>query len=279
MKTFRILLLCLTLGMSLFTQAEDIDIYSDNAGTTGAPNVLLVLDNAANFSANAGTCSYVNDGTAGGTVPSLNGTAGGIEQCAIYNVISSLPAGAVNIGLMVYNANNIHDINNANCGGSNGGCLVQPITPMTGTAKSNFLAWIKTWKTSGGAGDGYIKANGEATGATMQEAWAYYAGNTGLSGRSYAGIQPTAGCQKNFVIFIGNAFNTSGTPGDGGSSSPMSALNTAPGVTAAIPRRQRKRKRTCGRVTRTSGLRTASFAFPKDPDRSLRARVWSLCAF
>lgn len=228
MKTFRILLLCLMLGISLFTQAEDIDIYSDNAGTTGAPNVLLVLDNAANFEASAGNCTYVD-----GTAPSLNGKAGGIEQCAIYNVISSLPEGAVNIGLMVYNANNIKDINNANCGGSNGGCLVQPITPMTGTAKSNFLAWIKTWRTSGGAGDGYIKANGEATGATMQEAWAYYAGNTGLSGRSYAGIQPTAGCQKNFVIFIGNAFTTAGTPGDGGSSSPMSALNTAPGVTAA----------------------------------------------
>jgi type IV pilus assembly protein PilY1 len=229
MKKFRLFLLCLTvslLGVSSFTYAEDIDIYSDNNGTTGLPNVLLILDNAANFESNAGTCQYVD-----GTSPSLGATAGGIEQCAIYNVVSSLPSGAVNLGLMVYNANNIRDINNSNCGGSTGGCLVQPLAAMSGTAKTNFLAWVKSWKTSGGAGGGYIKASGEATGATMQEAWAYYAGGTGLSGRSYADIKPSAGCQKNFVIFIGNAFTASGSPGDG--DSPGTALASAPGVTAA----------------------------------------------
>ncbi len=225
MKKLQLFVICLItclFGASFLVHAEDIDVYADNSSETGVPNVLLILDNAANFSASAASCTY-SDGTA----PSLNGTAGGIEQCAIYNVISSLPAGTVNVGLMVYNANNIRDINNANCGGSDGGCLVQPLALMTGTAKSNFLAWIKTWKTDGGAGDGYIKANGEATGSVMQEAWAYYAGGTGLSGRSYAGIQPTAGCQKNFVIFIGNAFTTAGSPGDGGSASPSSALNAA----------------------------------------------------
>ncbi|PKO60934.1 MAG: hypothetical protein CVU24_10870, partial [Betaproteobacteria bacterium HGW-Betaproteobacteria-18] len=235
MKSFRLILLGLMvtlLGLSSLTRAEDIDLYSDNAGTTGLPNVLLVLDNAANFSASAGTCAYVNDGTAGGTVPSLNGTAGGIEQCAIYNVVSSLPADSVNLGLMVYNANNIRDINNANCSDVNGGCLVQPLVNMSGAAKTKFLAWVKTWKTSGGAGDGYIKANGEATAATMQESWAYYAGSTGLSGRSYAGVKPVAGCQKNFVIFIGNAFTTSGTPSDTGNVSPQGALVAAPGVTS-----------------------------------------------
>jgi Tfp pilus tip-associated adhesin PilY1 len=231
MKIFRTVLSCMMLslaGMSSSLHAEDIDIYSNSASTSGVPNVLLVLDNAANFSASASNCTYVD-----GTAPSLNGTAGGIEQCAIYNVISALPAGAVNLGLMAYNANNMRDINNANCGGSNGGCLAQPLALMTGTAKSNFLAWIKTWKTTGGAGSGYIKANGQATAATMQEAWAYYAGQTGLSGRSYSGVQPPAGCQKNFVIFIGNALTTSGSPGDGGGASPMAALAAAPGVTAA----------------------------------------------
>ncbi|MCX7258348.1 MAG: PilC/PilY family type IV pilus protein [Polaromonas sp.] len=215
-------------GMSSSLHAEDVDIYSDSGSSSGVPNVLLVLDNAANFSSSAGSCTYLD-----GTSPSLNGTAGGIEQCAIYNVISSLPAGAVNLGLMAYNATNMRDINNANCGGTNGGCLAQPLALMTGTAKANFLAWVKSWKTTGGAGSGYIKANGEATGTTMQEAWAYYAGQTGLSGRAYSGVQPPAGCQKNFVIFIGNAFNTSGTPGDGGSASPDGALAAAPGVTAA----------------------------------------------
>lgn len=229
MKTLQTFLLVLVLGLlgaPSFIHAEDTDIYSDNAATTSPPNVLFVLDNAANFEAAAGNCTYTD-----GTAPSLNGSAGGVEQCALYNVISSLPEGSVNIGLMVYNNNGIRDINNANCGGSEGGCLVQPVTAMTGTVKSNFLAWIKTWRTSGGAGNGYIKASGEATGQTMQEAWAYYAGQTGLSGRTYTA--PPAGCQKNFVIFIGNAFTASGSPGDGGSSSPKAALAAAPGVTAA----------------------------------------------
>lgn len=222
-------------GLAFFSgaHAEDIDIYSANAATSGIPNVLFVLDNAANFEASAASCTYVD-----GTSPSLNGTAGGIEQCALYNVVSSLPvnangSGVLNIGLMAYNANNIRDINNANCGGANGGCLMVPLMEMTAVNKTAFLAWIKTWKTTGGAGDGYIKANGEATAATMQEAWAYYAGNVGLSGRSYAGIQPPSGCQRNFLIFIGNAFNTSGTPSDTGNVSPSGALAAAPGVTTA----------------------------------------------
>lgn len=227
MKTFRLFLLCLMiglLGLSSFTHAEDIDIYSDNAASAGVPNVLFVLDNAANFSASADNCTYVD-----GTAPSLNGTAGGIEQCALYNVIKGLPEGAVNIGLMVYNDNGMRDFQGAYCGGSNGGCLAQPLTLMSGAAKTAFLAWIKTWVTSG---TGYnIKAAGKRTASTMQEAWAYYAGNTGMSGRSY--VQPTAGCQKNFVIFIGNAFTPSGGAGDGGTASPDGALAVAPGVTAA----------------------------------------------
>ena len=225
-RTFLLGLMLALLGVASFVHAEDIDIYSDNAGTTSPPNVLFVLDNAANFEAAAGNCTYTD-----GTAPSLNGSAGGVEQCALYNVISSLPEGSVNIGLMVYNSGNIRDIDNANCGGSEGGCLVQPVTAMTGAFKSKFLAWIKTWNTSGGVGNGYIKASGEATGQTMQEAWAYYAGKTGLSGRTYTA--PPAGCQKNFVIFIGNAFTASGSPGDGGSSSPKAALAAAPGVTTA----------------------------------------------
>lgn len=235
MKLFRFLLALVipALAASHPTWAEDIDLYSAGGGSSAIPNVLIVFDNAANFSSNAAGSSCVIDGVA----TALSGTVGGIEQCAFYNVINALPVDArgnavVNIGMMVYNANNIRDINNENCGGSDGGCLVVPLRAMKGADKSQLLAWIKTWRTSGGAGDGYIKSSGEATASTMQEAWAYYAGQTGLSGRSYAGVQPSTGCQQNFVIFIGNSYSSSGTPGDGGSASPASALNTAPGVTA-----------------------------------------------
>jgi type IV pilus assembly protein PilY1 len=237
MKTIQLALLGLIValtGFSTLSKAEDIDIYSGLGGAAGVPNVLIVFDNAANFSSNAAGSTCIINGVA----TALSGTVGGIEQCAFYNVINALPTDSsgnalINIGLMVYNANNIRDINEANCGGSNGGCLVQPLIPMDAAHKAPLLAWIKTWNTTGGVGAGYIKSAGEATAATMQEAWAYYAGSTGLSGRSYTGIKPAAGCQQNFVIFIGNSYSSSGSPGDGGSVSPATALASAPGVTPA----------------------------------------------
>ncbi len=232
MKSFRLLMLCMTvslLGLSSMARADDIDVYSDNAGSTGVPNVLLVLDNSANFSAAADTCEYADTPP---TVPSLNGTAGGIEQCAIYNVIKNLPARSVNIGLMTYNENNITDINNQNCRGPNGGCLVYPLTLMDDISKPIFLQWIKSWKKAENDPGFNIKAQNKSIAASMQEAWAYYAGAIGLSGRSYANVKPTAGCQKNFVIYIGNAVSSSSTPGDGGNADPVTALAEAPNVTA-----------------------------------------------
>lgn len=197
--------------------AEDIDLFvSSPTAAADLPNLMIVLDNAANFSA-----STTNSCIISGSVNSLQGTTGGIEQCALYKVIEELaPLSAdadkavLNLGVMVYNANNIRDIHNQNCGGTTGGCLMVPLTKLDKANKASVLAWIKSWKTSTGTGDGYIKANGQATAAAMQETWAYYAGHTGISGRSYASIKPEEGCQKNFVVFVGNSFNNSGTPGD-----------------------------------------------------------------
>lgn len=230
-------------------RAADIDIYSGLTGAAGKPNVLIVLDNAANFSSNAaagaGTCNLTNTSTtpAVTAVNSLAGTVGGIEQCAFYNVLKNLPvnqtdnSALVNIGFMVYNGSNINDTQtppvacNSYGGSTNGGCLVYPLTAMSGSTRANMLNWITTWQTSnGGAGSNWIKASGEATAATMQEAWAYYAGQKGLSGRDYKTMQPPTGCQKNFVIFIGNSYSNAGSPGDGGSADPAAALTTAYGA-------------------------------------------------
>lgn len=214
-------------------QAEDIDIYSGLGSAGNAPNVMFVMDNAANFSSAASGASCVIDGVE----TAMSGTVGGIEQCALYNVVQNLPTNAdgsarINLGMMVYNANNIRDVNNQHCGASSstGGCLAQPLIPMDAAHKTGFLNWIKSWNTTGGTGGGSIKASGEATAAAMQETWAYYHGSIGLSGRDYSGIQPATGCQKNFVIFIGNSFSSSGTPGDAPNGAAV-ALNAAPGVT------------------------------------------------
>ena len=216
------LLIASVLVFNLSAMAEDIDLFvGPPASATDLPNLMIVLDNAAGFSASASGASCIIDGSAN----SLAGTAGGIEQCAIYNVITGIKPleddavdkPIVNIGMMMYNAGNIKDINNANCGGTYGGCLVQPLVPLNKANKAKFLAWVKSWRTSGGAGAGYVKASGQATAAAMQETWAYFSGHTGISDRSYAGIKPAAGCQNNYVVFVGSAYGANGTPGDSSS--------------------------------------------------------------
>lgn len=250
---------------SFSAQAEDTDVFYEMTPPNQKPNLLFVLDNAANFSANAATCTYLD-----GTSPSLNGTAGGIEQCAFYNAISSLPADdagniGVNIGFVAYNANAIRDIDDLNCGGSGatGGCLMVPLS----ADKNRLLNWIKTWRTEGGSGPGYMKANSEATAAAMQEAWAYYTGGTGLSGRNYGAVKPAPTCLKNFVVFIGNAFNQSGTPGDG--DRVADALAAAPGVTAA------QKVLLGGTYTNTCGTTTFSTSPSTHENKGLYADEWA----
>ena len=256
------------LGFAAAIQAEDIDLFVGYQPTSAyLPDVMIVLDNAANFSSNAagGTC-VIN-----GTATALSGTVGGIEQCALYKVISELPVPTVNgveqpqlrIGMMVYNANNIRDVTNSNCGDTVGGCLVQPLMLLNTANKTAFLNWIRSWKTTGGAGDGYVAANSEATGAAMQETWAYYAGRTGLSGRVYSSDPaPIGGCGKNYIIFVGNSYSSSGTPGDAtGNSGPKNALegtNSTSGKNA-LPAATTAQKAI---ITNTLSTSCGSYTFP-----------------
>ena len=192
--------------------ADDTDLFVRADGASLPPDVLFVIDNAANFSASA---SASNDCIIDGSQNSLHGTVGGIEQCALYKVISELDPDTVNIGIMVYNANNVVNFQGVACftivSSKPGGCLVYPMQLMSAANKTTLLAWIATWKTTG-SGAGYIKANSEATGGSMQEAWAYYNGRTGLSGTNYSSTLPPTTCNK-YVIFIGNSFNNSGLAG------------------------------------------------------------------
>lgn len=241
-------------------RAADIDLFAGaRPAGADAPNVLIVLDNAANFSAEvkAMRCSITAagvvsvDGT--GTAPTkLDGTAGAVEQCALYGAIQSLEAksdATINLGLMGFNDNGMKQFNpatntfSASCVGGTGGCLLMPLTPLNGTNKTNMLEWIRNWALSGG-GNFVIKANNSANGAVMQETWAYFFGKVGVSGRDYADIVPSGGCSRKSVIFVGNNYRNNATPGDGTNedSSPLKPLNgtsfvagkrAAPAATAA----------------------------------------------
>lgn len=223
-QLFRAALMPVLLVLLLPGHAEDIDIYSSKA-SSDVPNVLIILDNAASFDASAPACSYAD----GFGAASLSGAVAGTEQCALYNTINGLPTKAdgsalVNLGFMVYGTTGIAAANpNSGCASSNnGGCLLIPLTGMTASGKTSLLNWIKGWQMNN------LKANNQGNAMAMQEAWAYYAGKSGVSTRNYASIQPASGCQKNFVIYIGNAYRNNTTPGDNGS--PSSELTKAPPV-------------------------------------------------
>ena len=210
---------------AVFQKSEDIDLFRGTTSDEVKPaNLMIILDNAAAFSASASETCVI-----GGTATALSGTVGGVEQCALYNVIDSQTVdntASVRIGIMVYNASNVTPYSGSCASGGVGGCLVLPLTGLTLTTKPLILAWIKSWTTSGGAGPGFIKASQQATAAAMQETWAYYYGKTGISGTNYASIIPNTDC-KNFVVFIGNAVGSNGTPGDSapGGNGPKESLN------------------------------------------------------
>jgi type IV pilus assembly protein PilY1 len=214
-----LLLPALLAVFQMSARAEDIDLFTGagNSVVAEPPNLLFVLDNAAAFSASANEPCLMS--TPLGTVTSkLTGTVGGVEQCALYQVISSLTVTAsatVKVGIMVYNSNGITPIAGANpCNASNlGGCLVYPLTGLDTSTKPALLAYIASWKASNSDPGNWIKANSEATAAAMQESWAYFYGKMGISGTNYASIAPSTNC-KNFIVFIGNAVGVNGTPGD-----------------------------------------------------------------
>jgi type IV pilus assembly protein PilY1 len=209
-RTYLFALLALVAALvHLPAAAEDIDLFTGSTSSGTLPNLLIVIDNAADFDASAANCTLAD-----GTTTAINGTLAGIEQCALFNVLYNLDlsGGApVNIGVMMYGAS--QPSAGYTCTGT-GGCIVYPVKPLTSANRTTMLAWIKTWSLSGNKS---MKANGEATGASMQEAWSYYYGKTGLSGHNYAldTDRPDIHC-KNFVLFIGNNFSSNGKPGDQG---------------------------------------------------------------
>jgi type IV pilus assembly protein PilY1 len=233
--------------------AEDIDIFSQNTSIqTGAPNVLIVLDDTANWSQSFGT----ND----------KFTA---EKAALASVVSAL-TGQFNLGLMFFtetgNPNN-------NVDGGYVRFAIQSMSDTSGAATSARNCLLKMVDPSGGStyttsclstntnysnlligtnpGD---KSNGGKIGTTMAEAYYYFNGSNAYAGSNKVKADPlafgaapnggptdgsapylspssTGTCAKNFIIVISNGpfqDNSSDT------STAMSQLSTAGGDTTII---------------------------------------------
>ncbi|MFC3627033.1 pilus assembly protein [Vogesella amnigena] len=197
-------------------QKQDIDIFLSNptvVNSGSAPNVLIVLDNTANWN-----------------------TPFDAEKTALTNLFSTLTSGVFNIGLMMF----------SETGGGNdnidGGYMRYAVQNMD-SAHLSALSTVVT-----GLHKNNDKSNGGKLGQTMREAYLYFKGATAYSGlkvkRDYNAFTPANSsgtvynspsdgvCQKNFIIFINNGpvqDNTSDT------TSAKTALASAGGNTTTIP--------------------------------------------
>ena len=239
--------LLVTLGLAtpaLFSCAEDIDLYAGFSASS-VPNVLLVLDNSANWgsSLSVSNCYFKDNGVVTTNGPKSSspdkeqGAKMAIEKCALYNLIDALPVkpigGSVtannnalfNVGLMLFN----------NSGGNSGGYPRKAFTALTSNNKAAFKNIIS------GLTIGGDKGSGAAFAKAMHEAYLYYRGSApysgtmeskwdsaAVSGGNY--VSPaTSTCGPNHVIFIAN-----GGPGEVTDSEARALLSAAGGDATQI---------------------------------------------
>jgi len=234
----RALFFCLGVAaFALPAAAEDIDIYAGINPNSDLPNVLLILDNSANWSSNisAPNCYYKENGvvTTDGPKASNPGQEQGkkmaIEKCALYNLIDALPVKSngdalFKVGIMLLNESP-----------NNGAYPRKAFTAMTSANKAALKALIKALTIGGDKGSNadFAKA--------MYEAYLYFKGATpyqGTAGSKWDAAAVSGGlydspalasCARNYVIFIAN-----GSPESSENGSALTLLANAGGDTSRI---------------------------------------------
>lgn len=226
-------------------RAEDIDIFVGGGGSSSSfPNVLIVLDNSANWSAN--NQGWPNDTSppAGVNCGSFCDKQGYYELKALRTVINGLPTDAsgdvqVNVGLMMFNASNST---------RSGGYVRSRVQQLTAVNKAALTTRLDAIMNNG---NGETGSSSVEYSAILWDVFKYFGGYTyaglankdqapttnpvvgtvpvfgtkfygtidgSIAGRqdplAYTGSATTgdyvpvsgAGCNKNYVIFIGNGF-------------------------------------------------------------------------
>lgn len=221
-----------TLALPAFDPVhEDIDIFMVNPSVTSSrPNVLIVLDNTANWNQ-----AFTN------------------EKSALVQVLNGLTS-QFNVGLGMYVETGSPNDN------VDGGYIRFAVRQMQGDAKTTLSTMVNNLDQSGD------KGNNNTIGLAMSEAYKYFLGGTSYSSygkvkADYAGntLNPanTLGenalpaspnssslfaspvsdnCQKNFIIYIGNGkFNENTSALSTAQSRLQTAMGTAPQTIALSP--------------------------------------------
>lgn len=232
----------LTAGLlvcSFSVMAEDIDLFVAATPDENAPkpNVLIILDNTANW-----TTAFEN------------------EKKALKTLFDSLPLDKFNVGLMLFNEP----------GDGSGGYVRAALRLMDATNRPLYSDLVNSLRNSNPDDQG----SGRVLGLTMAEAYRYYAGLQAINGhnagkRDYPNNNVTSsgdvfaasnevyklpgnafassgsstyvpgtvegGCQKNFIIYIGNTTASGNVTKDNNSSNTAAKdlLQAAAGEAAA----------------------------------------------
>jgi len=199
------LLAIILIGSSTAALAEDIDLFVGAAPLTAAdaPNVLIIMDNTANWNT-----AFTN------------------ERAALASVLSGLAQDRFKVGLMMFSETGAGNSN------PDGGYVRAALRLMNATNKPLYQSLVSSLHVTND------KTNGGKLGLTMAEAYYYFSGANAYAGHnkakrdyagnSVAGYLPSnavyalagnaftsaasatyqnpvdSGCQKNFIIYISN---------------------------------------------------------------------------
>ena len=228
---FKSLLFTFLLTLHFSAIAEDVDLFvGATPSTTNVPNVLIILDNTANWNT-----AFTN------------------EMAALSSVVAGLPADKFRVGLMTFT-----ETGGGNSG-NGGGYVRAAIRLMNSANKTKYQNLVN------GLDKIADQSNGGKFGASMEEAYLYFSGGVPYAGNNkdktdYAGntsgtassnavyaltdnalpskagspyVNPViSGCAKNYIIYISNG---AAQDNNAVTTQAISALAAAGGSTTTIP--------------------------------------------
>lgn len=179
----KMLLAVIFAGISAVSIAEDIDLFTGVAPPVAGdiPNVLIVLDNTANWNS-----AFVN------------------EVAALAAVLNELTVDKFNVGLMMFTETGAGNSN------PDGAYVRAALRKMTSANKLKYQSLVNSLSVTGD------KSNNGKLGLTMAEAYYYFSGANAYAGhnklkRDHAGNLSGTAASNAVYALSGNAFDSSST--------------------------------------------------------------------
>lgn len=223
------LLAALASAPAVSQYTSDIDLYATQNTSADLPNVLIVMDNTANWSSMFSR-----------------------EMAAVGNTLAALPSNKFNVGLMLFTETGSGNSN------ADGGYVRAAIRKLDDGYKTKLQALITNFDTT------TDRSNGGKAGQTLAEAWSYFSSGVPVTGNSKlkadytgntSGSSPSnavyalagnalstfnagryngpsvGGCARNFIIYVSNGAAQDNASDSLAASAALTAAYQAAGMT------------------------------------------------